>query len=253
MMIPLKTSVSPRSYRVLSAPASGESLRYDVRSYTHALRPINKQFSFTESGDVSVRPLVSVLLMLSGPATVIWFVVAVIVDSVQRVFARRFATHVRNKIFYGDAPPVADGYPSAAVVFVVFISRFVAPIKHAVIGYVLRCKLTASCKSVRGLCFGSVFFVQAPAGLRSVRGNSVCADYATVAAGTETNPHGSPTSVWGAGYYSKAVELLTSNVNKFRHFRHLENFTIEKAWQAVVKLLFGSYPSHTKHCTGAAA
>lgn len=66
-----------------------------------------------------------------------------------------------------------------------------------------------------------------------------------ISAHAKTIPSSLFANIIGATYDGQSTESMSNTVFKYvRHFRHLENFTIDSGWQAVVKLLFGSYPSH---------
>jgi len=74
----------------------------------------------------------------------------------------------------------------------------------------------------------------------------VCGDVRSISAGTDALPHyrSKLATVRHHGLNSQPVKRLTRKVFELAHFRHLEKFTMKRVWQAVVKPLFGSYPSH---------
>ena len=68
---------------------------------------------------VSLRfALVVVLLMARGPSAIGRFVVAVVVNAVNRVFGRRLETHIGMEVREGIKPSLTDGDASTTVVFV---------------------------------------------------------------------------------------------------------------------------------------
>lgn len=227
----------------LTAPASVEALGYYIQSDSETFCPVDKKLGFPECCYVSIAALISALGCLRGPSAVFRFVVTVIIDSINRVLATRSLSHVVDKIFNRCKPPVAHGYATASVVFVVLIRRLVTPVSHLVIRDVFRSKLSVASKAV--CCFGKRrnFFVPAATRLSSA-GFKVCGgNVALISTGANAVPFGSLSFVLGAVNNCKSGKDFSRKVVKF-HFHHLEKITKDSLWQAVVKPLFGSYPSH---------
>ena len=88
----------------------------------HVLDPFNE--------DKPGAPLVSLLLLSGCPARVLWSVVSIVVDAIQRVTVRT-RTHVRSKLMKVSDPFIANLYTPPAVVLVLAVVRIVAAPFHA--------------------------------------------------------------------------------------------------------------------------
>lgn len=96
---------------------SFESSKTLLSSTCHS-RPFNQALPLTTELTIAIRPSVLLLLLTSCPSTVAWFVVAVVVDSIDRVTFRRSIAHISNKILERIFPAIAHFNSSAAVAMV---------------------------------------------------------------------------------------------------------------------------------------
>lgn len=69
------------------------------------------------------------LLFFGGPTAVAGFIVASVVDAIERQPPRRSVAHVGQEIFKGH-PAIANGNPARAVVFVTDVVRAIASAFH---------------------------------------------------------------------------------------------------------------------------
>lgn len=79
---------------------------------------------------LSGHPSVGGLLCASGPANVARFVVAVVIDTLQRHVSRRAEPHICDERLEAIGPPSADGDSSSAVVDVGLVLRVRASLFH---------------------------------------------------------------------------------------------------------------------------
>lgn len=80
---------------------------------------------------LGIRSPVCGLLLPRGPAAVAGFVIAVVVDAIQRQ-ARRWFAHILEEGLEAVPPPGADGDPAPAVILKRFFVRVVAALHHSV-------------------------------------------------------------------------------------------------------------------------
>lgn len=73
--------------------------------------------------------LIAILLAAGCPATIVWGVIAVVVDAVNGVIGRWLWTHVENKIAE-NTPPLADCDAAFPVVLIIAAIRVIAALKH---------------------------------------------------------------------------------------------------------------------------
>lgn len=79
------------------------------------LSPSSKTLSLAVEGKNSYVSTVACLFGRSGPSHIVWFIVAVIVNAINRVFYRRTFAHVRQEILKRLAPSLTDFDASSAV------------------------------------------------------------------------------------------------------------------------------------------
>jgi len=78
--------------------------------------PVLQRSCFIPKGDPNVRTFIPGLFRVSGPTTVFWTVVSVIVDTFNAVFFRWFKTHVSQERFKAVTPLGADRNPSPPII-----------------------------------------------------------------------------------------------------------------------------------------
>jgi len=112
-----------------------------------------------------------VLLHPRRPATIVWFVIAIVVNAIKRE-ARRLFAHVRKEIFKAVAPTVANLDAATAVIFKLFNPWIVASRFH--VGPSAECGTVS--KSVGNTLFPSSFPLKAAARLRVTATQITCTD-----------------------------------------------------------------------------
>jgi len=219
-------------------PSGPDSVVHGTLPGVGCLHPLRSRCSNPVVRDESVAPRIPSLLRTSGPATIFGEVPKRVVDPIERCSVRAL-THIREKSIE-HFPSIADGNTSPAVVLEILIVRVRTSGNHCLPRYVR----SSFAHAVQGL--SRSLEVSARFGVAAKEVPTLHNDYSAtrtqalpvrIAIGMTESENG------------KFVEFLTSKVSALWHFRHLENFTIERVWQAVVKLLFGSYPSHATYCT----
>jgi len=187
--------------------------------------------------EVAFTPVV-LLHFSTSPSAIVLAVHAIVVDPVKRSIWRA-TPHVCVEVLKGH-PSLVNGDPPSSVSRIFLCGLIEASVLH---------------RSPRFVCTSGAHPVDArlvmgtPASFSPAINKLPRPDDYSFSAITKTLPHNVLAFVWGALNDSQRIKFLTSAVNKVRHFRHLENFTVDGVWQAVVKLLFGSYPSHAAYCT----
>ena len=98
----------------------------------HFSRPLSQGEALAVKGDMSgVTPIVRLFVRIC-PSAIFWFVVAVIINPIQRIAAPWALSHVFNKRFNGVQPTLAHCYPSAAIASVTRIALVRASRNHSV-------------------------------------------------------------------------------------------------------------------------
>lgn len=107
------------------APAQGASLQAD------AARPLAQRVALAVVRQDAIRPLIVALLQLRRPAHVARFVVAVVIDAVERVAERWTRADIGVENFERIAPALAHADAASAVGLIGWIIRIVAALSHA--------------------------------------------------------------------------------------------------------------------------
>jgi len=118
--------------RTVNRPASLQSGRNSLGVLAGFLRPFTDRLGPAVVRKTTVVALVHVLRALRGPAHVPRLVVAVVVNTINRVFRGWARTNIGQEILERFSPSCTDGNPSASVMFVAFHAWVVAPSLHAV-------------------------------------------------------------------------------------------------------------------------
>lgn len=92
-----------------------ETVVYRTRGYAQALGPMSNRKSLTLKGDKACRSSIDGLLNRRRPSAVSGFVIATIFNSLNRMFSRRFCSHVVHEGLDGVHPSFADCNPSSSV------------------------------------------------------------------------------------------------------------------------------------------
>jgi len=75
-------------------------------------------------------PRISSLLNTSCPSAIARFVVAIIVDAIERIFGTRMVAHILNKISNRQSPAFTNRNAATSVIFPAFIIRIIAAAFH---------------------------------------------------------------------------------------------------------------------------
>lgn len=94
------------------------------------VRPIADALSFSKGSDLAGRSAVAGLFPGRAPSAILWRVITVCVDAVQRVIRRGARPHVGEKRFKGSRPSVTDGNSSCPVILVAVHARVKASSFH---------------------------------------------------------------------------------------------------------------------------
>lgn len=109
-------------------------------------RPLAKMSSFSFVCNQAIGSLVSALLVLRSPSAVPRFIVAVVVDAVDRMFCGWSLPHVAYKVLKYQ-PPFADRYAATAILGVVLCVWGITPLFHFAPRFISRsftCSVRAS-------------------------------------------------------------------------------------------------------------
>lgn len=225
-------------------PSATKALLHKQRAPAEFSAPLRVCKGFPVVGNVSIAFSVVGLRSNVSPSTVFFEVPVAWINTIKAHGIRAFA-HVFKEGSKAVNPSVANSYANSAVVAIACVFGVAASFLHALPNAV-RSRAAAA---MRGISFrkhgGHDLFMETPARFAGpVRKTKAC--YCPLgSAGALTRPsNSSATRVVDSGNYSPASKRHTGKVFEFTHFRHLEKFTINRVWQAVVKPLFGSYPSH---------
>jgi len=113
----------------MNVPAALQSPVNDASWETKVSFPLPSRPGLTVKRDKVIASCIVRLLSWCSPSAVTWFVISVYVDSVNRVFSRRLAPHVRDEIFE-RSPFLTVGDSSRPISCVTDVSRIVAPLAH---------------------------------------------------------------------------------------------------------------------------
>lgn len=122
------------------SPASPKATVQGVNVHTQLACPLGNCPRFTVMGKVVVIAFVVLLLLVVFPMCILWGIGAVVMDSPQGRFGKRFQSHVGEEVFK-RLPPLADGdwLPfSSTIVLECGVAGFVATGTHLTPSFVLR-------------------------------------------------------------------------------------------------------------------
>lgn len=209
--------------------------------------PLRVREGFSVVGNASIVVSIVGLRSRISPSTVLLEVPTICVDSVDTHSFRTFP-HVIKEILEAFNPSVANSYANSAVVAIACVFGIAASFLHALPNTV-RSRISEAMRCVSFYKNGRQnLAMKAPAGFTPAACKAKSSDNSLCFARALTQPEGATAldsvRYVGFGNYGPAPKRHTGKVFEFTHFRHLEKFTINRVWQAVVKPLFGSYPSH---------
>lgn len=134
-------------YSSCSRPSEFCPLVYGRATYSTIFTPLGDRLGDSVDGEMSVSASVTALLLACRPSAIFWRVAFFIVNSVNRG-ALRPCTHISEKE-KEVIPASADINSSAAVIWVMFIIRIIAPRPH----HTPRVMLSSFAESVVFLAF----------------------------------------------------------------------------------------------------
>jgi len=135
-----------------------ESVRRDAAFFG----PFHKKFRLSSERQVSVAATVATLFRSCGPAAIVRFVIAIVVDAVKLMLWGRPIPHVLVESQERRTPAVADSNASSAVTGICWVSGVAAPTNQALPYLVFwRVRLSVSCGRIAGL-----LAMKTPAALR---------------------------------------------------------------------------------------
>ena len=123
----------------LNGPAFSQTSKERVSRDDKAFGPFRHSERDAFHSKENVSTAIASLFAISGPAAIAWRVVAIIIDSVNRVCWRWTRTHVRKEV-YEATPSLADLDAAPAVVLIAARRRLVAAFKHRNPRFILRCR-----------------------------------------------------------------------------------------------------------------
>jgi len=100
------------------------------------LRPLGNTHSLPLEGYFGIRATVVPLLLYRSPSAIIWFIITVIIDTIQRVRWVRSWAHILIKSLKRHRPSFTYPDTPAAIMVVVLIILFCASMNHGVPGFV---------------------------------------------------------------------------------------------------------------------
>lgn len=92
-------------------------------------RPHSDALCLILEGQVSIIPLIISLLYLCGPITIIWFVIAIIITSLQGILNTRPFAHVCEKVFE-PVPALTNANSALSIIFILFAIRLFTTFSH---------------------------------------------------------------------------------------------------------------------------
>lgn len=101
-------------YRAVNAPSTGKTFSQGRRVNPQSSSPVCLTLSFAKGCKHLSSPLVTILLWAKSPANVAHFIVPIIVDSIQRVLARRSTSNVLQQV-----PNVREQEPNPSAPIIV--------------------------------------------------------------------------------------------------------------------------------------
>jgi len=229
-------------------PSSFEARGDSARRAPKTLGPLAMSKRYTVERNASILTCVVSLFFASRPSTVFRGVRTVIIDAVKR-FVFWPSSHIGKEVSKRFSPSRAHIYSTLPIGTKPFIRRVVASRNHC-FPYLVFGRARHAVGD--GVMFSGGFLQASARSAYSVHQRRT-ANRTQSPAGALTRPIRYALNGFCAMKRGPSTEGLTSKVNEVRHFRHLEKFTMKRVWQAVVKPLFGSYPSHGAYYTGVAA
>lgn len=145
-------SLSWWKQKIISAPVCIDTIRKRARSNSRFFSPIAKALTVVTNCNPPSPASVPCLLPMCFPATVIRFVISIIVDPPYGCFGKRLQPHVAQERRKRVLPSVTDAYPSSAIVHIAGLVLVVASALHGAPSRVFWASCsTMSCVAKNGL------------------------------------------------------------------------------------------------------
>lgn len=245
----MPTVVNRFSQGFFYTPSASVNPSYDSAIIKPKLpTPLSNGSSDAIHSEIGVCALVRHLLLNSRPSAVTRFIVSVIIDSINRVTRSRAFSHVcqeHSKIL----PLFAYGYASRSVDFMLWVFGVLASLLHpspAVICFRGNCAMASSGNSMLEVSSGC-FFVSGTSARRGYSAkNRTLSNIFCFSAVANTVPVLFAVSPCYLRNNRPTTKFLTSKVFELCHSTPRMLRTLKGAWQASVRMLFGSYPSHAE-------
>ena len=157
------------------------------------------------------------LLAYRRPTAVGRFVIAVVVDAIDRVRGRRTRTHIGVESLKGIAPALTDRDATAAVIGPSFAIRIRAAVNDAIPRFVLSGRSVAACVAVCAECFAGAFALVAPTTAVFAHSEVTSAHSHNMAADTLALPSWPSAERSISGDYKQPTELLAGEIDEPRH------------------------------------
>lgn len=115
-----------------------QALANAVTRQPHSPSPFRQSFGFTTECQVVVRAFISGLLFWRGPSAILWRVIAIVVDPINRVLLGWLRPHVLQKRLERVAPASAYGDASSAITRIRLTRDLITTFKDTKPRFVLR-------------------------------------------------------------------------------------------------------------------
>lgn len=136
------------SQRIFDCPSRGKSSTQRSVIYAELTRPSPKAHSFAIASELPGLAGMQPLLLIRCPFTVGFFIVPVVVNSVDGCFRKRLCPHIFQEVHERVSPPLADNNASPTVAVIVLGIWVVAASFHRAPRYVLRRCLSLFARAV---------------------------------------------------------------------------------------------------------
>jgi hypothetical protein len=220
---------------VMLTPATVEPPMDSVLTHTHTHLPLRNGKSLAVDFYYAVTSSVVALRGWRSPSAVIWAIWAVVIYAVKGCAVRRVPEVCKKVIKH--KPSITYCYSTSTVIMELWCVFVSASLKHISPSF-MRFRPCLSMSFMQFIAPASAGFCGTANKVASLYNNMISAQAYAV-------PHRVCAFVFSAGNNRKSIENLPGKVFAFAHFRHLRKFIIERVRQALMKTLFGSYPSRT--------
>ncbi len=196
------------------APSDPKPMRKAIDGYTDMVGPFFKGFTFSVMRDVSAACRMLVLLLACGPSAVVKFVVAIVINAVNRVLWSWSRPHIIKKRLKRVSPLVAHRDASPAIMTISGVVRVATSKFHALPGTILVRAISSVGSNLISVQASTATSMAAckPGGLH--RDN--------VSARTQAVPVYLSRSTRGLVKDFQSFICMSSSVNEVRHERRLQ-------------------------------